>query len=204
VGQALRGGQERAAVSALRHGHASTVGKPRRPRRRIAVGIAMRASAADLDDFGYPWVDRKRGAVVVAAATPSGLVRAATVRAALPGVATAVADVARSRSSLEQIMDEVIGRQPDGTQVLESYPDPEHNRIVAVVSELRDTFPARNRNQPTRAVHIRRTSSLLGVIDDPTRPRRRRGHRHRHQPVPSRPGCTSNGRRTAGGCCGYG
>jgi hypothetical protein len=135
-----------------------------------ALDAAMSASAADPINFSYPFVNQKSRTVVATVATAAGQAQAeelhATVAQAADGalVGFAVQPVQHSRQFLDQLMDEVIGRQPEGVIVIASYPEPEHNRIVAEVAKIDDAFLYRlARSYGTAAIAVRLTEADAGM-----------------------------------------
>jgi hypothetical protein len=114
----------------------------------VALSALMHASEVDPGNFAYPYFDDKTQSVVVAPVTPLGQQRAAALRTdALSAAHTKVAIDTRvtihSRSEIDRAMDDLIGPQAEGVNVLASYPDPVHNRLILEVSVLDDAFLAR-------------------------------------------------------------
>jgi hypothetical protein len=135
-----------------------------------ALDALMRISAKSPADFGYPFVDRQKGTVVATTASAAGVARTDELRAAVAqaggtaSVSSAVRAVAHSRQFLDQLMDAVIGKQPEGLTVVTSYPEPEHNRIVAELNLINDAFLYRlAASYGTEAVAVRRTEVDAGM-----------------------------------------
>jgi hypothetical protein len=108
----------------------------------------MNDSELDPEGFGYPFVDRNSGVVVVTPATArtraqvAGLASRMRARNA-PELEVRSQTPRHSRADLDRLMDAVIGKQPEGLTVVASYPDPENDRIVAEVTKLDDRFLSR-------------------------------------------------------------
>jgi hypothetical protein len=100
-----------------------------------ALAAADQASLKNPDDFGYPWADRGSRQVVLPAATAKGQERAAAVAEPHRTVS-----VTHSRAYLQKILDDVIGRAPEGITVWADYPDPQNARVVLEVESAPDAF----------------------------------------------------------------
>lgn len=109
-----------------------------------ALDSAMRSSAEQPAMFGYPFVSSPDEVVVAASGSRDAPAVQAAVQAAREAaedsVRVAVVPVSHSRKYLDQVMDDVIGLQPEGLTVKASYPDPEKNRIIAEVGTVDDAF----------------------------------------------------------------
>jgi hypothetical protein len=107
----------------------------------VTLGKALELSKEHPSDFTYPWPDRALGRVVLPVVTERGSLIAQELAGGPEDVDQI--DTARlapsrlhTRSYLDDIMDRVIGRQPEGVVVRSAFPDPEHNRIVIELAEL--------------------------------------------------------------------
>jgi hypothetical protein len=110
----------------------------------VAYDDAVELARANPSDFGYPWIDKAGGRVVL---TVSSLVGARLARGFLPRQAAALATVAtraggRSWAHLEWIKDDatrlVEAGLPDADLIWVTESDTENNRILITVSEISD------------------------------------------------------------------
>jgi len=111
----------------------------------VTLGKALELSQKYPNDFTYPWPDRALDRVVLSAVTERGSLMAqelAGSREEADQIDTARLAPSRlhTRRYLDDIMDRVIGRQPEGVVVRSAFPDPEHNRIVIEVAELHEAL----------------------------------------------------------------
>lgn len=108
----------------------------------LALDEATKAAAADPTNLSFPWFDRTKHQLVVAAATPQGLVAAQRFqpRAATAAKVSRIAvSVSHSYAYLQRILDDAIGAGPLVT-VRDDYADPQHNRVILEVDSFSDAF----------------------------------------------------------------
>jgi hypothetical protein len=107
-----------------------------------ALTEADRLSSSAPADFGFPWVDRTRGQLVLPVITAIGLSRAKAFQrlAVTRLVRLRIERVRHSRAGLQEIMDGVIGRQTDGRVVYADYPDARRDRVILEIDQVSDRF----------------------------------------------------------------
>jgi hypothetical protein len=142
---------------------------PAKPGEDVALALdaVVRSSGLHSSDFGYPFVDRTTGAVVITVASADGATAALQLQSdvvrANRAIKVEVRSVAHSRAALERIMDEVIGPQSEGIVVRASYPDPENDRIIVETGSPAEAFLRRLGSTYSAS------SIAVRVIDDATK-----------------------------------
>lgn len=125
----------------------------------LALTTAMQESERNPGELAYPYVDRRNGTVVVVGASlakASQSARRLLANKALSGVPIDAAAAPFVRSELDVLMNDVIGKQPEGLTVYASYPDPENNRVIAEVANPNDAFLYRLADKfPAEAIAVR-------------------------------------------------